>query len=157
MMLRPYRNIQSQPYQFQIPPPQQQPYAPYFNQMGHMNGYNAYSPYGPFPYNEYSPYQYHSVPSQKGQQKKTGYLFQNPLQPEEGYMYESYPKKTYQQDQQKMSYIPKPSPIGSVMNSFKSQDGSLDFNKMINTAGQLVNAFNQVSGMAKGIGGLFKL
>ncbi|AEH53575.1 conserved hypothetical protein [Heyndrickxia coagulans 2-6] len=41
------------------------------------------------------------------------------------------------------------------MNSFKSQDGSIDFNKMVNTAGQMINAINQVSSMVKGLGGLF--
>jgi hypothetical protein len=42
------------------------------------------------------------------------------------------------------------------MNSFKSQDGTVDVNKMVNTAGQMVNAVTQVSSIVKGIGGIFK-
>ncbi|WP_430755266.1 YppG family protein [Niallia circulans] len=43
------------------------------------------------------------------------------------------------------------------MNSFKSQDGSLDFNKMMDTAGMMMNAMNQVTGLVKGVGGIFKV
>ncbi|QJX62722.1 hypothetical protein HLK66_14400 [Niallia circulans] len=45
----------------------------------------------------------------------------------------------------------------SIMNSFKSQDGSLDFNKMMDTAGMMMNAMNQVTGLVKGVGGIFKV
>jgi len=45
----------------------------------------------------------------------------------------------------------------SLMNSFKSQDGSIDFNKMMNTAGQMMNAVTQVSSLVKGLGGIFKV
>lgn len=43
-----------------------------------------------------------------------------------------------------------------VLNQFKSQNGSVDYNKMLNTAGQMVSAVNQFSGIIKGIGGIFK-
>lgn len=58
----------------------------------------------------------------------------------------------------KPNYPPKPASSGwsSVMNSFKTQDGTIDFNKMANTAGQMMNAVTQVSSVFKGIGGLFK-
>ncbi|WP_235714591.1 YppG family protein [Neobacillus dielmonensis] len=94
-------------------------------------------------------------------QKDSQFLFQNPLQPKE----ESYSQPYMQMNgygimnpYPKQSFIPKqPSGVQSLMNSFKSQDGSIDFNKMINTAGQMVNAVSQVSSLVKGFGGMFKV
>jgi len=43
------------------------------------------------------------------------------------------------------------------MNSFKTQDGTFDVNKMVDTAGQMMNAVTQVSSMVKGLGGMFKV
>jgi len=43
------------------------------------------------------------------------------------------------------------------MNSFKGQDGSLDINKMVDTAGTMMNAVSQVSSMVKGLGGIIKV
>jgi hypothetical protein len=58
----------------------------------------------------------------------------------------------------KQNVLPKqPGGVQSIMNSFKSQDGSVDFNKMMNTAGQMMNAVNQVSSLVKGFGGFFKV
>ncbi len=88
-------------------------------------------------------------------------VFQNPLQPEE----ESYPPYYPQQMMNQtgvnqypnQTLMPKqPSGIHSIMNSFKSQDGSVDMTKMVNTAGQMMNAVTQVSSMVKGLGGMFK-
>jgi hypothetical protein len=91
-------------------------------------------------------------------------IFQNPLQPQEpdqpyyhpnsvgeppGYYPNAYPKHAFMPKQ--------PSGIQSVMNSFKAQDGSVDFNKMINTAGQMMSAVSQVSNMVKGLGGMLKV
>ena len=50
-----------------------------------------------------------------------------------------------------------PSGFQSVLNQFKTQDGSVDVTKMMNTAGQMVNTFSQMSNVVKGVGGLFKL
>jgi hypothetical protein len=50
-----------------------------------------------------------------------------------------------------------PGGMNSLMNSFKSQDGSVDFNKMMNTAGQMMNAVTQVTSLVKGLGGMFKV
>lgn len=47
--------------------------------------------------------------------------------------------------------------FNNVLNQFKSQNGSVDINKMMNTAGQVVSAVNQFSGIIKGIGGIFKV
>ncbi|MDE3839359.1 hypothetical protein C0966_08335 [Bacillus methanolicus] len=96
-----------------------------------------------------------------GQQSYSNILFQNPLQPaDEGYsqpysqqinpypVTNPYPKLQYMAKQ--------PSGVQSIINSFKNQDGTIDFNKMINTTGQMMNAVSQVSSMIKGLGGMLK-
>jgi YppG-like protein len=90
-------------------------------------------------------------------------VFQNPLQPPE----ESYAQKQpymqpnnypYMNPYPKGSFITKPpSGVKTVLNSFKAQDGSLDINKMVDTAGQMINAVSQVSSVVKGFGGMFKV
>jgi hypothetical protein len=93
--------------------------------------------------------------------KNAQFLFQNPLQPKEeippnqympqmnGYsVMNPYPKPN--------AMIKQPGGIQSLMNSFKSQDGTVDVNKMVNTAGQVVSAVTQVSSLVKGLGGIFK-
>lgn len=45
----------------------------------------------------------------------------------------------------------------SVMDQFKSDNGSIDFNKMVGTTSQLASAINQVSGFVKGVSGIFKV
>jgi hypothetical protein len=99
-------------------------------------------------------------PNQHSSHKDSQFLFHNPLQPADemipktysplnGYpMMNPYPKNNLLAKQ--------PNGMQSFMNSFKSQDGSIDFNKMINTAGQMMNAVNQVSSLVKGVGGMFK-
>jgi hypothetical protein len=58
----------------------------------------------------------------------------------------------------KQSFIPKqPSGVQSIMNSFKTQDGTFDFNKVMDTAGNMINAVSQVSSMVKGLGGIIKV
>lgn len=90
------------------------------------------------------------------------HLFQNPLEPEEdkGFSMEKYGlgPQPYPVPNQQPVIFPKPPPgqLGTILNSFKSQSGSLDINKMVDTAGQMMNALTQLSNMAKGIGGLFK-
>ncbi|MFS0645043.1 YppG family protein [Siminovitchia sp. 179-K 8D1 HS] len=89
-------------------------------------------------------------------------LFQNPLQPEDdkGASQQDYGvgPQPYQVPNQPPGFFPKPPPsqLGTILNSFKSQSGTLDINKMVDTAGQMMNALTQLSNMAKGIGGLFK-
>ncbi|CAM3979406.1 YppG family protein [Lederbergia lenta] len=88
-------------------------------------------------------------------------LFQNPLQPDDGYFYGTpNPKVAFQHGNPQKTGSSNNKQGGnsnSILNSFKSQDGTYDINKMVNTTGQLVNALSQVSSMAKGIGGFFKL
>ncbi|MCA1054596.1 YppG family protein [Rossellomorea aquimaris] len=152
-----YRNFQNYP---QYPYPfQQQPYNHNMSQM--------YS--GPLQHGvqQPPPEYYTHVTGRPDQFNQTGYtnpFFENPLQQEE---YNPYQMKAWQQQQQqtyanpypKASFMAKPakSGMGNIMNSFKSQDGSFDFNKVMNTAGQMMGAVNQVSSLVKGLGGVFKL
>ncbi|WP_066369571.1 YppG family protein [Neobacillus fumarioli] len=101
-----------------------------------------------------------TVSHQPSSQKDAQFLFHNPLQPSEEMVPKPYPPV---QGFSVMNPYPKnkllakqPNGMQSLMNSFKSQDGTIDFNKMINTAGQMMNAVNQVSSLVKGFGGLFK-
>ncbi|WP_339163108.1 YppG family protein [Siminovitchia sp. FSL H7-0308] len=101
-------------------------------------------------------------PHQYGTPNTQSQLFQNPLQPEEdkGLSMPEYGMgpQPYPIPNQQPGIFPKPPPsqFGTILNSFKSQSGSLDINKMVDTAGQMMNALTQLSNMAKGIGGLFK-
>ena len=81
--------------------------------------------------------------------------FDNPLQPQvkrppQQQFANPYPKQQFMQKAQ-------PSGFQSVLNQFKTQDGSVDVTKMMNTAGQMVNTFSQMTSVVKGVGGLFKL
>lgn len=140
-------------------------YTPYANQgwqpYGQMYQSQQQYPYGQMNTGQYPPPQ-GEVPFGQEQTYPVESILQNPLQPKKNqggmnpymgytnpYMH-PYPK-------QGMGGNRPPSGINSFMNSFKQQDGSLDFNKMIDTAGQMMNAVNQVSGLVKGLGGIFKV
>jgi len=97
-----------------------------------------------------------------GQKQNVSHLlFENPLQPQNEASYGGY----YQQEMPypnmnpypQQAFLPKQAGgFQSIMNSFKSQDGNLDINKMVDTAGQMMNAVTQVSSMVKGLGGMIK-
>ncbi|PLT28427.1 hypothetical protein CUU66_19345 [Peribacillus deserti] len=87
--------------------------------------------------------------------------FENPLNVQQGNNYgpakqtapipaNPYPTQNFMQKQQKQG-------MSSILNQFKTQDGSLDINKMMSTAGQMMNTMNQVSSIVKGFGGMFKV
>jgi len=48
------------------------------------------------------------------------------------------------------------SPFQSFLNTFKNETGSIDFNKMFHTTGQMMNVFSQIGSMIKGFGQIFK-
>jgi hypothetical protein len=149
-------NRQPNPYQPNLANVGMYPYQqqnPYFVQQMQPFGYNNY-PSGPTQQSyQYSTKQY---PPNNAQ-----FLFQNPLQPMEEPAINPYgsanpypnmnpyPKQNWAMKQ--------PGGMQSIMNSFKSQDGTVDINKMVNTAGQMMNAVSQVSSLVKGFGGIFKI
>ncbi|WML47728.1 YppG family protein [Neobacillus sp. PS3-34] len=129
-------------------------------QHGFPQGPQSYQQHGPGPESyPYSPYH--------GPQNDAQFIFQNPLQPQEEMYGNPYlQQNSYQQPNPYMNANPypkgnvlpkQPGGMQSFMNSFKSQDGSVDYNKMMNTAGQMMNAVNQVSSLVKGFGGFFKV
>jgi hypothetical protein len=148
-----YRNL---PYPFQTPKPsvdwnpyQQQALAPYYPQQYQPYGQSYQAGVGP----QNMPY-----PNQPYPQKDSQFLFQNPLQPKDDMPQKQFiPINGYplMNPYPKQNAIPKQQ--GMFMNSFKSQDGKVDFTKMMNTAGQMMNAVNQVSSLVKGFGGIFKV
>ena len=101
-------------------------------------------------------YQQHSNPSYAQS------VFQNPLMQPKNHSTQKQQMNAsnghpYMNPYPKASFLTKPpSGMKSVLNSFKSQDGSIDINKMVDTAGQMVNAVSQVSSVVKGFGGMFK-
>lgn len=151
--------LRNQSYPYQVP----------FQNVDWLS-YQPQNPYYPQQSQHLSPQQQGYVPEPPPfsqapfmQQPDSQFLFQNPLQSQEN-MYagqNQYPPNlqnfTGVNPYPKQNFIPKqPGGMHSLINSFKSQDGSVDFNKMMNTAGQMMNAVNQVSSLVKGLGGFFK-
>lgn len=108
----------------------------------------------------YSGYEQNYFHPQNGYKPNHQNVFQNPLQQQE----EAYQPMMQNMQQQYMNPYPKQSFIPKkqgnmkgLMNSFKTQDGTFDFNKMLDTAGMMMNAMNQVTGVVKGVGGIFKV
>lgn len=105
---------------------------------------------------------YNGAQNVYGQKQNVSHLlFENPLQPQNEALYGGYyqPELPYQNmnPYPQQAFLPKqPGGFQSIMNSFKSQDGNLDINKMVDTAGQMMNAVTQVSSMVKGLGGILK-
>lgn len=144
------------------------PFAPVPNAFTHQSwgvlgtsGYTAnyhpameVSPYFQGNYFQQSPYPFSTNNNSQS-------LFKNPLNfTEETYesnptmMQNPYP---YMNPYPKGSFLTKPPGMTSVLNSFKSQDGTLDISKMVDTAGQMMNAVSQVSSVVKGISGMLKV
>lgn len=46
---------------------------------------------------------------------------------------------------------------GNILHQFKKKDGTYDINKMMDTAGQMVGAVNQVNSIVKGLSKTFKV
>ena len=148
---------------------QQHPYGPTMNpQQGYFQPYNSANAEG---YGSGAPPVYPpGNPNQpmQGMQPQVPYMpqpmnvggnfspFANPLQPSKAKQAlqspypNPYPKQAFMQKSQ-------PSGFKSIMNQFKTQDGTIDVTKMMNTAGQMMGTVNQMQGMFKGLGGLLKL
>lgn len=146
--------IRNHPYPY--PAPLQNP---------EWHAYQQQNPYYPQQYQPinqgYQPFiQQPPLSAQSAIQKDSQFLFKNPLQPQEeissfnnfyppmGGLINPYPKPNHM--------VKQPGGMQSLMNSFKSQDGSVDFNKMMNAAGQMMNAVTQMTSLVKGIGTIFK-
>ena len=104
---------------------------------------------GAFPSGTMQPFQ---VQHQSQQPFNT---FENPLQPQ----VKRPPQQPFANPYPQQQFMQKAQPSGfqSVLNQFKTQDGSMDVTKMMNTAGQMVNTVSQMTSVFKGVGSLFKL
>ena len=126
-------------------PPQNHPSLSYFKQTQPVQGYQQMPVHQSYLNSAY-----------------THTIFQNPLmQPKKSNAQTQHMNSItghpYMNPYPKGAFLTKPpSGMKSVLNSFKSQDGSIDINKMVDTAGQVVNAVSQVSSVVKGFGGMFK-
>ncbi|KAF0818761.1 YppG family protein [Cytobacillus sp. FSL R5-0377] len=133
-------------------------YSPFNMEYQHpqqLAGMQQSYPHQAYPQQHFDPAYYSHTGS------KNAGIFQNPLESEDYYGHQpskpAAPQMPYMNPYPKQSFIQKqPSGVQSIMNSFKAQDGSLDINKMVDTAGQMMSAVTQVSSMVKGIGGIFK-
>lgn len=90
----------------------------------------------PYPMNEQQWQQYQGNP-------------RPPLNPYPTNPYPSVSKAT------KQSKATAQNPLSNFMTHFKTVEGGYDFPKMMNTAGSMLNSVNQISSIAKSIGGLF--
>ncbi|MCM2604970.1 YppG family protein [Rossellomorea marisflavi] len=121
-------NLGMDPFQQQLPPQEQ------VHQM--------------MPYSQMPSQSYYSNP-----------YFDNPLQSKEYNPYQAYASQQgYANPYPKAKFMAKPSSggMGGMLNSFKSQDGKFDLNKMMNTGSQMMGAINQVSSLVKGFGAFLK-
>lgn len=151
----PYYNQPMQPYPYQMAGD---------HVMQPLNGQNLYYPHsfqeqpmtigsnlgGPLP-QPFQPSYFSSPPTMQ----QPFNPFDNPLQPQ----VKRPPQQQFVNPYPKQQFMQKPQPSGfqSVLNQFKTQDGSVDITKMMNTAGQMVNTVSQMTNVMKGVGGLFKL
>ncbi|MCY7568460.1 YppG family protein [Bacillus safensis] len=76
-----------------------------------------------------------------------------PLQPPPGMMPMQPPMNPYPLPRPQKQ---QPSQFKSVLSQFKKTNGQYDFNKMFDTAGQMMSTMNQVGSLAKGFTSIFK-
>lgn len=115
---------------------------------------NAYQNQMP---NGYPPYP--MAPEMNSYPKQQPNPFQNPLYQQDEDFYPIQPVMNITHPYPKPSFLQKNqgNNISSVLNQFKNQEGSIDFNKMMDTTGQMLNTMNQVSNLVKGVGSIFKV
>lgn len=140
-------------------PPNISPYHPQ-SFMGHPSPMVPSNPY--FYGEDFGANPFMPNGASNNQTNQAEWILENPLQPKKNYSGGgvSYGgnQSPYLHPYPKHGMVNRPpSGMSSIMNSFKTQDGQFDLNKMIDTAGQMMNAFSQVSGLVKGLGGIFKV
>ncbi|EDW20857.1 YppG family protein [Bacillus sp. FSL K6-4563] len=147
---------------------------PYSNQQPYeFNPFNQ----GPFPYPEMQqqppqPPEYFMPPHQGGMSQASPAVYQPPygyqenvppFQPPEAINQPQMQSPGMMPMQQPMNPYPLPRPqkqqssqFKSVLSQFKKTNGQFDFNKMFDTAGQMMSTMNQVGSLAKGFTSIFK-
>ncbi|MDR0139750.1 YppG family protein [Metabacillus idriensis] len=128
--------------------------------------YYPYEGYPPYENPTYLPQVQHNY---QQMQQNPAYYQQGQLPPYmNGYQAQGFPVQQPQTMIQQAMYAnpyPKPVPnaknqaggISTVMSQFKKPDGQMDFNKVMDTAGQMMGAVNQMSSLVKGVTSMFKV
>ncbi|MEH7385510.1 YppG family protein [Bacillus sp. JJ1521] len=122
---------------------------PYYGQPTYQQFYGGgyqpqLNPYNPNPYMHYNMNSYPGYSSYGNQMP-----YQTPNQMPYPNAYQTPYPTGMGQTQQKGG--------GGVLNQFKKKDGTYDINKMMDTAGQMVGAVNQVNSIVKGLTKTFKV
>lgn len=119
---------------------------PQFHPYGRVGGYG--SPFGGMP-------NFPMAPSPYSPYAGGGFPFQYPA-----------PSSTIQPQQPSLAGLQfpqgftggqQPIVMKSLLNQFKKKDGTYDINKMMDTAGQMMQAVNQVNALVKGLTSTFKV
>ncbi|KEP27365.1 YppG family protein [Bacillus zhangzhouensis] len=138
---------------------------PYSNQQPYE--FNQFQQ-GPLPYPDMQqppqPPDYFMPPYQAGMNQAPSAAYQPPYGYQENFQPFQQPEAINQpQMQQPMNPYPLPRPqkqqssqFKSVLSQFKKTNGQYDFNKMFDTAGQMMSTMNQVGSLAKGFTSIFK-
>ncbi|PRO42566.1 YppG family protein [Bacillus sp. LLTC93] len=138
---------------------------PYSNQQPYE--FNQFQQ-GPLPYPDMQqppqPPDYFMPPYQAGMSQAPSAAYQPPYGYQENFQPFQQPEAINQpQMQQPMNPYPLPRPqkqqssqFKSVLSQFKKTNGQYDFNKMFDTAGQMMSTMNQVGSLAKGFTSIFK-
>ncbi|MCC3358368.1 YppG family protein [Bacillus sp. REN16] len=133
------RNNAIRPYGYSWPFYGQPTYQQFYGG-GYQAGWNQYNP---------SSYMHYNMNSYPGVSSSGSHGFQNPYQPPYQSPYQNPYPTGMGQTQQKGG--------GGILNQFKKKDGTIDVNKMMDTAGQMVGAVNQVNSLVKGLTKTFKV
>ncbi|MGP1908165.1 YppG family protein [Metabacillus sp. JX24] len=127
--------------------------------------YYPYEGYTPYENPAYLPQSQHTY--QQVQQNQA--FYQQSQMPSYGYQTQGFMMQQPQQNMMPQAMYanpyPKPMPaaknqqggISTVMSQFKKPDGQMDFNKVMDTAGQMMGAVNQMSSLVKGVTSMFKV
>ncbi|WP_223152205.1 YppG family protein [Bacillus sp. 1021] len=141
---QPYQNMYQQPAGYFYPQPNQQQMQPLqpqpYPQQIQQPPYHQQGQFPPqfYPNQEYGHMQqpYTPAPPQAGMPGgPPGFVNPYPV-----------PRPNQQQ----------PSQFSGILSQFKKTNGQFDFNKMIDTTGQMVSAVNQVGSLVKGFTSIFK-
>ncbi|MTH52124.1 spore coat protein [Bacillus mangrovi] len=119
----------------------------------HAYPYEAYQ--NTVPYQQQTLYQYQPVtPTIPYMQNLAQFTPNTAFQPQPGYQQQPpypypYPKNGPFQPQQSNG-------MQTMLSQFKKPNGQYDYNKMMDTAGQMMSAVNQMSSLFKGVTGFLK-
>lgn len=128
-----------------------------FGESWNRNIPNVYSGYQTNPYNSNQNLVYPYQSFQAAYQTQTQMPYQMPYQTPFQAPYQHPNQMPYQTPYPKPFFKPQSSGFQSMLTQFKNSDGKLDFDKMFNTAGQMMGAVNQLGSVVKGVSSIFKV